>query len=179
MKAPNKIYVEVCEDGIFAFPEPPFKESVEYIRADLVEQPLQQEQPQVADASKMEKKEQKPSAPTNVPPIPSRNNEHKPAEWSEKDEKMFQRIIRHTESEYQDWCNDKFGHSEIVSDGKRSCLERLDWLGNRLKSLRPQPHWRPSEYQVNALKDVIDRVPLTCRQQTPLELLLNDLELLL
>lgn len=37
MKAPNKIYVEVCEDGIFAFPEPPFKESVEYIRTDLVE----------------------------------------------------------------------------------------------------------------------------------------------
>ena len=45
MKAPNKIYVEVCEDGIFAFPEPPFKESVEYIRADLVGQSLQQEQP--------------------------------------------------------------------------------------------------------------------------------------
>ena len=45
MKAPNKIYVEVCEDGIFAFPEPPFKESVEYVRADLVEQPLLQEQP--------------------------------------------------------------------------------------------------------------------------------------
>ena len=45
MKAPNKIYVEVCEDGIFAFPEPPFKESVEYIRADL------------ADASKMEQEE--------------------------------------------------------------------------------------------------------------------------
>lgn len=43
MKAPDKIYVEVCEDGIFAFPEPPFKESVEYIRADLIEQPLQQE----------------------------------------------------------------------------------------------------------------------------------------
>lgn len=47
MKAPNKIYVEVCEDGIFAFPEPPFKESVEYIRADLVEQHLQHEQPEV------------------------------------------------------------------------------------------------------------------------------------
>lgn len=44
MDAPNKIYVEVCEDGIFAFPEPPFKESVEYIRADLVGQSLQQEQ---------------------------------------------------------------------------------------------------------------------------------------
>lgn len=36
MKAPNKIYVEVCEDGIFAFPEPPFKESVEYIRKDAL-----------------------------------------------------------------------------------------------------------------------------------------------
>jgi len=45
MKAPDKIYVEVCEDGIFAFPKPPFEESVEYIRSDLVGQSLQQEQP--------------------------------------------------------------------------------------------------------------------------------------
>ena len=45
MDAPNKIYVEVCEDGIFAFQEPPFKESVEYIRADLVGQSLQPEEP--------------------------------------------------------------------------------------------------------------------------------------
>ena len=45
MDAPNKIYVEVCEDGIYAFPEPPFYESVEYIRADLVKQHLQQEHP--------------------------------------------------------------------------------------------------------------------------------------
>jgi len=36
MKAPKKIFVEVCEDGIFAFPEPPFEESIEYIRAELV-----------------------------------------------------------------------------------------------------------------------------------------------
>ena len=41
MKAPDKIYVEVCEDGIFAFPEPPFAESVEYIRADLEKQPVE------------------------------------------------------------------------------------------------------------------------------------------
>lgn len=47
MTAPDKIYVEVCEDGIFAFPEPPFKESVEYIRADIVGQSLHQEQPEV------------------------------------------------------------------------------------------------------------------------------------
>jgi len=41
MKAPDKIYVEVCEDGIFAFPEPPFAESVEYIRADINKQPAE------------------------------------------------------------------------------------------------------------------------------------------
>ena len=79
----------------------------------------------------------------------------KSAEWSEEDEKMLQRIIRHTESEYQDWCNDKYGNSEIVSDGKRSCLERLDWLENRLKSLRPQSHWKPSEEQMEAMEFVI------------------------
>ena len=41
MKAPDKIYVEVCEDGVFAFPEPPFVESVEYIRADINKQPVE------------------------------------------------------------------------------------------------------------------------------------------
>lgn len=56
MRAPNKIYVEVCEDGIFAFPEPPFKESVEYIRADLVGQSLQQEQPEVDLEKEIHKK---------------------------------------------------------------------------------------------------------------------------
>lgn len=40
MKAPERLYVEVCEDGIYAFPKPPFEESVEYVRADLVKQPV-------------------------------------------------------------------------------------------------------------------------------------------
>lgn len=43
MKAPERIYVEVCEDGIFAFPEPPFAESVEYVRANVVRQPASEE----------------------------------------------------------------------------------------------------------------------------------------
>jgi len=41
MKAPEKIFVEVCEDGIFAFPEPPFKESVEYVRADIAQDEIE------------------------------------------------------------------------------------------------------------------------------------------
>ena len=83
---------------------------------------------------------------------PEKYNLCKPAEWSEEDEKMRQRIIRHIESEYQDWCKDKYGNSEIISDGKESCRERIAWL----KSLRPQPHWKPSEEQMEALKAVID-----------------------
>jgi hypothetical protein len=79
-----------------------------------------------------------------------------PIEWSEEDEKMLQRIIRYTESEYQDWCNDKYGNSEIVSDGKRSCLERLDWLENRLKSLRPQPKQEWSEEDEKMLNSILD-----------------------
>ena len=43
MTAPDKIYVEVCEDGIFAFPKPPFAESVEYVRADLVKPTLDED----------------------------------------------------------------------------------------------------------------------------------------
>lgn len=39
MKAPGRLFVEVCEDGIFAFIKPPFEESIEYIRADLVSCP--------------------------------------------------------------------------------------------------------------------------------------------
>ena len=41
MKALDKIYVEVCEDGIFAFPEPPFEESIEYIRKDALLEKLE------------------------------------------------------------------------------------------------------------------------------------------
>ena len=33
--------MEVCEDGIFAFPEPPFEESIEYIRKDALLEKLE------------------------------------------------------------------------------------------------------------------------------------------
>lgn len=43
-----------------------------------------------------------------------------------------------------------------------------------LKSLRPS--WKPSEEQMKWLRDVIETVPMTCRQQIPLESLYNDLK---
>ena len=76
-------------------------------------------------------------------------------EWSEEDEKMRQRIIRHIESEYQDWCKDKYGNSEIISDGKESCRERIAWL----KSLRPS--WKPSEEQMEALRRTVNKLAKT------------------
>lgn len=39
--------------------------------------------------------------------------------------------------------------------------------------------WKPSEEQMKWLKDVIETVPMTCRQQVPLESLYNDLKKLL
>lgn len=77
--------------------------------------------------------------------------EQKPAEWNEEDKEMIERLIRHTQEEFNELCNDRYGHQEIISDLKESCRERMNWLENRLKSLRP--HWKPSEEQMRALRN--------------------------
>lgn len=56
--------------------------------------------------------------------------EQKP-EWSEEDEDNLRRVIRVLEDNDSDWKE----------------------LSNWLKSLRPQPHWKPSEEQMGALED--------------------------
>ena len=64
--------------------------------------------------------------------------EQKPAEWREEDELKRDNLIG------------------LVEEIKRQPLKRLeDWDGyiNWLKSLRPQSHWKPSEEQMNALKE--------------------------
>jgi hypothetical protein len=75
-------------------------------------------------------------------------------EWSEEDEKMIERLIRHTQEEYNELCNDRYGHQEIVSDLKKSCRERMNWLENRLKFLCPQPK-RELYEEDNVIKNVI------------------------
>ena len=68
--------------------------------------------------------------------------EQKPAEWSEEDEKIFTciRMIL-TDAQEQRFVDYKTTLKE--------CLERL-------KSLRPQNRWRPSEEQMEALVSAID-----------------------
>ena len=59
----------------------------------------------------------------------------KPAEWSKEDENMRWNVI------------------SIVGGSKSvQAEEMIDWL----KSLRPQPHWKPSKEQMDALERCID-----------------------
>ena len=62
----------------------------------------------------------------------------KPAEWSEEDEKMLDRIITTLSL-------------PPVYDNK-ACEKMVGWL----KSLRPQPHWKPSEEQMEILSYVME-----------------------
>lgn len=76
-----------------------------------------------------------------------KQNEKKPAEWSEEDEKNLVSILWHV--------------SYSVSNGKQTdChCDLTDWLKalpERLKYARTQPQWKPSEAQKNALKEVLD-----------------------
>ena len=48
--------------------------------------------------------------------------------WSQEDKDMVSWLIRCCEREYNDLCNDKYGHEEIVSDLKRDCRKKWDWL---------------------------------------------------
>lgn len=79
-----------------------------------------------------------------------RMKEQKPAEWSEEDERLRNSCISHIEEELERIRNDKYGHSEIISDLKESCRERINWL----ISLRPRSQWKPSEEQIELLKEV-------------------------
>jgi hypothetical protein len=75
------------------------------------------------------------------PPI---NKQQKPIEWSEEDEKMLNTVILHVK-EYQKIVNpaNETGESNIT-----------DWL----KSLKPRPHWKPSEEQLVALWKIIPNI---------------------
>ena len=75
----------------------------------------------------------------------------KPAEWSEEDEKQIRQIER------------------IVKDA--GCSKQLqERIHNWLKSLRPQPHWKPSEEQMNALNFAITYFMHETSYQNPTEL---------
>ena len=83
-------------------------------------------------------KEQQPSTPEDIAAayqmgLAKGRNEQKPAEWSEGDE-LMRNIVLNT--------------LERIGDYGTIGMQK-DWL----KSLRPQPHWKPSKRQMEALHE--------------------------
>ena len=77
-------------------------------------------------------------------------------EWSEEDEAMYNRIVR----SYTSYEGRIQIAKDLSEDNRDNILKDLSeqelWLRDRLKSLRPQPHWKPSEKQIEALADSIE-----------------------
>lgn len=56
-----------------------------------------------------------------------KQGEQKPT-WSDEDERLRNSCIKHIEEELEEIRKDRFGHSEIISDLKEECRERINWL---------------------------------------------------
>ena len=96
-------------------------------------------------------------------------DEIKPTEWSEEDEKMLNTTIGTLKMEQECW--KKTG--TCLNSDIQKCI---DWL----KSLRPQPHWKPSEEQMEALNEA-SAIWMNVRMDNSklLESLYNDLKKLM
>ena len=76
---------------------------------------------------------------------------HQNPAWSKEDERLWHSCIAHIEDELEQIRNDKYGHSEIISDNKESCRERIKWL----KSIKERYIWKPTDEQMEALADAL------------------------
>ena len=81
-----------------------------------------------------------------------------PSEWSEEDENKIESI------------------KGLITTGRFADTNTIRTIWKLLDSLRPQPHWKPSEEQMEFLKRTVDGYDITCRGQVALESLYNDLK---
>ena len=86
----------------------------------------------------------------------------KKQEWSKEDVEMIDWLIRCCESEHKELCNDRYGHQEIVSDLKRDCRKKWDWLESLKDKVVPQKQWKPTEEQIQTLEYYMHA--LTCNE---------------
>ncbi len=70
--------------------------------------------------------------------------ERKLSEWSEEDESILRLIHEALSCAYSDKNMDA-----------QTCSVMREWLNNRLKFLRPQPHWKPTEEQIQLLQGYV------------------------
>lgn len=76
-------------------------------------------------------------------------------EWSKEDIEMIDWLIRCCEEEHKELCNDRYGHQEIVSDLKRDCRKKWNWLESLKDKVVPKSHWKPNGDQLDALYDML------------------------
>ena len=93
-------------------------------------------------------------------------------EWNQNDIDMIEWLIRCCEKEHEELCNDKYGHQDIVSDLKRDCRKKWDWLEALKNKVAPQNQWKPSEEMLEALYRVI---PENVMEKSEDEILLDKL----
>lgn len=99
-------------------------------------------------------------------------------EWSEKDDEMYARIVR----SYTSYEGRILNARDLSEDNRNNILEDLNeqelWLRDRLKSLRPQKQWKPSEEQMDALCTAADGFRPYEEKHKVLFSLYNDLKAL-
>ena len=77
-------------------------------------------------------------------------NENANAKWSEEDERMRYFVTEAVQSRYSDGELAKYLDLKIIKEKKQLKQRLFDWLRNL------RPHWKPSEEQMDALKELID-----------------------
>ena len=88
--------------------------------------------------------------------------DEKPVEWSEEDENNIGKLHRLL----------------VICQSEKKFIPTSEYekLDKWLKSLRPQPHWKPSEEQMRALSETIAFAPDTFKPKCTLMTLQNDLK---
>ena len=79
----------------------------------------------------------------------------KQQEWTQEDIDMIDWLIRCCEKEHEELCNDRYGHQDIVSDLKRDCRKKWDWLESLKEKVAPQKQWKPTEEQIRAVEEAL------------------------
>ena len=65
--------------------------------------------------------------------------------FTEEDKEMVARLIRGFEHDLEELRHDQYGHSEIVSDLKESCREKIGWLETfqkRMEQEQAETRWK-------------------------------------
>ena len=167
-------YESVSKESVLADLEKQKETGIQWLKSDNVKNP---DKPYIDKAGmfyttdgrmchvseiERQKEPENVSATTMIPSCwTEKQKEQNPSEWSEEDEKMCSAIL-------QDLANIK------VAFPKVSIQEEFDWL----KSLRPHPHWKPSEEQMESLKRAAE-YDFYAGNGATLRILYNDLKKLM